>query len=66
MPTIEAARAGESGKGFAVVANEVKDLSREITISAKDITQRVEVIQTSTNNAVKSDYAHFNDYQTNP
>ena len=52
--TIEAARAGESGKGFAVVANEVKDLSREITISAKDITQRVEVIQTSTNNAVKA------------
>lgn len=52
--TIEAARAGESGKGFAVVASEVKDLSREITASATDITQRVEAIQTSTSDAVQA------------
>ncbi|GAK58527.1 methyl-accepting chemotaxis sensory transducer [Candidatus Vecturithrix granuli] len=52
--TIEAARAGDSGKGFAVVASEVKDLSREITASAKNVTQRVEAIQTSSSNAVNA------------
>lgn len=52
--TIEAARAGESGRGFAVVAGEVKDLSREITASAKNVTQRVEAIQTSSGEAVKA------------
>lgn len=52
--TIEAARAGDSGKGFAVVASEVKDLSREITTSAKNVTQRVEAIQTSSGEAVKA------------
>ena len=51
---IEAARAGDSGKGFAVVASEVKDLSREITTSAKNVTQRVEAIQTSSGEAVKA------------
>lgn len=52
--TIEAARAGESGKGFAVVAGEVKNLSREITASAKDVTQSVEAIQTSSAEAVSA------------
>lgn len=42
---IEAARAGENGKGFAVVANEVKELARQTTLSAKDITLIIEDIQ---------------------
>lgn len=45
--TIEAARSGEIGKGFAVVANEVKELARQIAMSAKEITQKVQVIQAS-------------------
>ena len=49
--TIEAARAGDSGKGFAVVASEVKDLAREITNSAEDITHKVEAIQSSSQKA---------------
>ena len=42
---IEAARAGETGRGFAVVANEVKELAREIALSADDITRKIEAIQ---------------------
>lgn len=45
--SIEAARAGESGRGFAVVANEVKELARQIAVSAEDITRRIEEMQTS-------------------
>ena len=45
--SIEAARSGEAGKGFTVVANEVKELARETAKSAKDITCRVEAIQSS-------------------
>ena len=45
--TIEAARAGDSGRGFAVVAGEVKELARETAVSADDIVQKVEGIQTS-------------------
>lgn len=52
--TIEAARAGDSGKGFAVVASEVKNLSHEITTSAKNVIQRVEAIQSSSDDAVKA------------
>ena len=48
--TIEAARAGETGRGFAVVASEVKELARETTASASDIIQKVEAIQTTSQN----------------
>lgn len=59
--TIEAARAGESGKGFAVVASEVKQLAREITVSAKDITHKIEAIQASSQQATQaiSDMADY-------
>ncbi len=49
--TIEAARAGEFGKGFTVVANEVKDLARETSKSAEDITHKIEMIQASSRGA---------------
>ncbi|MDY1035346.1 methyl-accepting chemotaxis protein [Lelliottia sp. CFBP8978] len=35
---VEAARAGQSGRGFAVVAEEVRNLARRCTDSAKEIT----------------------------
>jgi methyl-accepting chemotaxis protein len=38
---IEAARAGEQGKGFAVVAEEIRHLSENTSISAKQIAQYI-------------------------
>ncbi len=49
--TIEAARAGDSGRGFTVVAGEVKELARETSASAEDITQRIKTIQGSSQEA---------------
>ncbi len=43
--TIEAARAGEAGRGFAVVAGEVKELSRGTSQATATITERIELIQ---------------------
>jgi methyl-accepting chemotaxis protein len=42
---IEASGAGEAGRGFAVVANEVKDLARKTAAAAKDIQERIQIIQ---------------------
>jgi hypothetical protein len=39
--TIESARAGEAGMGFSVVANEVKDLSRDTSRFAEEITATI-------------------------
>ncbi|MDZ8083338.1 MAG: methyl-accepting chemotaxis protein [Nostoc sp. DcaGUA01] len=50
--TIEAARAGDAGRGFAVVANEVKELAKQTANATEDISQRIEAIQTDTNDAV--------------
>ena len=67
--TIEAARAGEAGKGFVVVANEVKELAQEMARATKDISRRVEAIQTDTTGAVTaigevtSVIARINDFQ---
>jgi methyl-accepting chemotaxis protein len=52
--TIEAARAGDAGKGFAVVATEVKELAKQTAVATEDIRGRIEGIQTSTGQAVKS------------
>ncbi len=51
---IEAARAGEAGKGFAVVANEVKELAMETASATKDISLKIETIQTDTRGAIQA------------
>ncbi|MFQ5596861.1 MAG: methyl-accepting chemotaxis protein [Nitrospiria bacterium] len=51
--TIEAARAGGAGKGFAVVANEVKGLSNETAKAAKEISEKITMIQADTEKAVQ-------------
>jgi methyl-accepting chemotaxis protein len=52
--TIEAARAGDAGKGFAVVATEVKELAKQTAEATEDIRKRIEGVQSSTSQAVKS------------
>src|SRR3954469_12622147 len=51
--TIEATSAGEAGKGFAVVAGEVKELASQSAQSAEDIARKIEMVQSSTREAVK-------------
>ncbi len=46
--TIEAARAGDAGKGFAVVAAEIKELATQSADAAREIKERIEAIQGST------------------
>ncbi len=50
--TIEAARAGEAGKGFAVVANEIKDLASQTTDATREIKNRVDGVQTSSEKTI--------------
>ncbi|MEM6688041.1 MAG: methyl-accepting chemotaxis protein [Planctomycetota bacterium] len=52
--TIEAARAGDAGKGFAVVATEVKELAKQTATATEDIRNRIQVMQSSTGEAVSS------------
>ena len=50
--TIEAARAGDSGRGFAVVASEVKNLAIQTSTATDEIKLQVDLMQTSTADAV--------------
>ncbi|WP_163340318.1 methyl-accepting chemotaxis protein [Desulfopila sp. IMCC35008] len=50
--TIEAARAGDAGKGFAVVANEIKDLAQQTTEATREIQQRIESVQSSSEQTI--------------
>jgi methyl-accepting chemotaxis protein len=52
--TIEAARAGEAGKGFAVVAVEVKDLADHTSRATGDIRNRIDAIQSETEEAMRA------------
>ncbi|UCX04534.1 methyl-accepting chemotaxis protein [Shewanella glacialimarina] len=48
---IEAARAGETGRGFAVVADEVRKLSSLSSVTGKNMTEKVNVINGAVNGA---------------
>ena len=50
---IEAASAGDAGRGFAVVANEIKELAKQSSLAAKNITDRIKGVQDNTSNAVR-------------
>jgi methyl-accepting chemotaxis protein len=49
--TIEAASAGDAGKGFAVVAVEVKELSNQTAHATREISEKINEIQSNTSNA---------------
>ena len=51
---IEAARAGEQGRGFAVVADEVRKLAEKTTHATKEISERINQIQSVSQNTVDS------------
>ncbi|MFT2109882.1 methyl-accepting chemotaxis protein [Marinomonas sp. 2405UD68-3] len=51
---IEAARAGEAGRGFSVVADEVRSLAEKTVDATAKITEIVNTIQSSTENAIET------------
>lgn len=52
--TIKAARAGEFGKGFAVVASHVKDLAYQASQATEEISEKIGMIQTSSQEAANA------------
>jgi hypothetical protein len=52
--SIEAARAGDAGRGFGIVAQEVKELAHQTAGSAKDIANKIGMMQTSSEEATEA------------
>ena len=52
--TIEAAGAGDAGRGFAVVAAEVKELAKQSADATSEISDQIDEIQKSVNDAVQA------------
>lgn len=51
---IIAAQSGEHGRGFAVVAEEIKELSRQTSLSTREIGRVIQAVQEGTTRAVKA------------
>lgn len=60
---IEAASAGEAGRGFNVVAGEVRKLAEESQKAAVEIKNKIESIQSDTDDAIKTMEAGSKDVQ---
>ena len=60
---IEAARAGDAGRGFAVVAEEVRKLAEESQKAAVEIKEKINSIQSDTDDAINTMEAGRGDVQ---
>ena len=60
---IEAARAGDAGRGFAVVAEEVRKLAEESQKAAVEIKEKINSIQSDTDDAISTMEAGRGDVQ---
>lgn len=62
--SIEAARAGLAGKGFSIIADEVRNLSKQTELAAKEMVDWVGFIQEETEHVVRSTEAGMKEVGT--